>query len=114
MASRSPTADANTPPAAPKDDPPTPPGISKVQIDDDPKKAASPEESDTAVELKDNATTPFKPSPRFWAIMATLCVVGLLAAFENTVVATSLPFIVEELNLGENYIWIPNVFFLTR
>ena len=58
--------------------------------------------------------TKFKPSPRFWAILSTLCVIGLLSALENTVVTTSLPFIVTELNLGENYIWVTNIFFLTR
>ncbi|KAL2431486.1 MFS-type transporter TwmF [Exophiala dermatitidis] len=55
----------------------------------------------------------FQPDARFWAIMATLCVVGLLAAFENTVVAIALPIISEELSLGENYIWVTNIFFLT-
>lgn len=51
---------------------------------------------------------------QFWAIIGTLCVVGILSALENTVVTTSLPFIVKELHLGENYIWVTNVFFLTR
>ena len=51
---------------------------------------------------------------RFWAIIASLCVTGLLSALENTVVTTSLPTIVRALNLGDNYIWITNVFFLTR
>ncbi|RDL36049.1 putative multidrug resistance protein fnx1 protein [Venustampulla echinocandica] len=55
----------------------------------------------------------FQPTPKFWAILATLCVIGLLSALENTVVTTSLPFIVKELKLGENYIWVTNVFFLT-
>lgn len=61
---------------------------------------------------KPNAS--FQPTARFWAIMATLCVVGLLAAFENTVVAIALPVISEDLGLGENYVWVTNVFFLTR
>jgi hypothetical protein len=56
----------------------------------------------------------FKRDWRFWSIIATLCVIGLLSALENTVVTTSLPFIVAELQLGENYIWITNVFFFTR
>ncbi|KIW48773.1 uncharacterized protein PV06_01338 [Exophiala oligosperma] len=60
---------------------------------------------------KPNAS--FQPTARFWAIMATLCVVGLLAAFENTVVAIALPVISEDLGLGENYVWVTNVFFLT-
>ena len=63
---------------------------------------------------KSDLPVKFKPSPRFWAIISTLCVIGLLSALENTVVTTSLPFIVTELNLGENYIWVTNIFFLTR
>lgn len=51
---------------------------------------------------------------RFWAIITTLCVIGILSALENTVVTTSLPFIVNELELGQNYIWVTNAFFLTR
>lgn len=51
---------------------------------------------------------------QFWAIIVALCIVGLLAALENTVVTTSLPTIVNDLSIGENYIWITNIFFLTR
>ncbi|CAI7634184.1 unnamed protein product [Penicillium discolor] len=59
-----------------------------------------------------------KPSPmrrgfRFWTIIFALCVTGLLGALENTVVSTSMPTIVEDLNIGDNYIWITNSFFLT-
>jgi hypothetical protein len=64
---------------------------------------------ETNTEKKDT----FEKGPRFWAIIATLCVIGLLSALENTVVTTSLPYIVGELELGENYVWITNVFFLT-
>jgi hypothetical protein len=52
--------------------------------------------------------------PDFWGIMVALCITSLLAALENTVVATSLPTIVDELNIGSNFEWITNVFFLTR
>lgn len=55
----------------------------------------------------------FEKGPRFWAIIFTLCTIGLLSSLENTVVATSLPFIVDELDMGEDYVWITNVFFLT-
>ena len=55
----------------------------------------------------------FKPSPRFWAILITCAVIGLLSALENTVVTTALPYIVAEFDMGENYIWITNIFFLT-
>lgn len=57
---------------------------------------------------------PAKRGLRFWAIIATLCVIGILSALENTVVTTSLPIIVNDLHLAENYIWVTNVFFLTR
>ncbi|KXJ94938.1 major facilitator superfamily domain-containing protein [Microdochium bolleyi] len=45
--------------------------------------------------------------------MLSLCITGLLGALENTVVTTSLPTIVEALQIGQDYIWITNVFFLT-
>ncbi|UNI19389.1 hypothetical protein JDV02_005574 [Purpureocillium takamizusanense] len=61
----------------------------------------------------DDGLTNFKPTPRFWAIPVTCAVIGLLSALENTVVTTALPHIVAELEMGENYVWITNVFFLT-
>jgi hypothetical protein len=65
-------------------------------------------------EAKDDEAAKPDRGFRFWAIIATLCVIGILSSLENTVVTTSLPYIVQELDLGENYIWITNVFFLTR
>ncbi|KAJ5503714.1 Major facilitator superfamily domain general substrate transporter [Penicillium fimorum] len=50
---------------------------------------------------------------QFWTIIFALCVTGLLGALENTVVSTSMPTIVADLNIGDNYIWITNAFFLT-
>lgn len=50
----------------------------------------------------------------FWAIITALCVMSILTALENTAVTTSLPVIVQELKMGENYVWVTNVFFLTR
>lgn len=55
----------------------------------------------------------FKRDWRFWTIISTLSVIGILSSLENTVVVTSLPVILDELAIGENYIWITNVFFLT-
>lgn len=49
----------------------------------------------------------------FWAIIIALCVMSLLTALENTAVTTSLPVIAQDLNMGENYIWVTNGFFLT-
>jgi hypothetical protein len=51
---------------------------------------------------------------QFWMIIVTLCVISLLSSLENTVVATSLPYIVTQLDPSENYIWVTNVLFLTR
>ncbi|KAI0436182.1 DNA repair protein RAD50 [Xylaria telfairii] len=62
---------------------------------------------------QDEKPKKFNKDPRFWAIIATLCVIGILSALENTVVTTSLPFIVTQLDLGDNYVWVTNVFFLT-
>ncbi|SPO01912.1 related to putative multidrug transporter Mfs1.1 (major facilitator family protein) [Cephalotrichum gorgonifer] len=74
---------------------------------------AESSEGRKVVSEKTDAAPKFEKGPRFWAIIATLCVVGLLSSLENTVVTTSLPFIVTQLGLGENYIWVTNIFFLT-
>ncbi|KAH8904951.1 DNA repair protein RAD50 [Coniochaeta sp. PMI_546] len=55
----------------------------------------------------------FNRSKRFWAIIATLSIISILSALENTVVTTALPYIVTQLDLGPRYIWVTNVFFLT-
>ena len=87
---------------------------------DSTERATSPTSNTDNVNDTSNKESAKKAGPtferdwRFWSIIATLCVIGLLSALENTVVTTSLPFIVAELQLGENYIWITNVFFLTR
>ena len=41
---------------------------------------------------------------RFWVIIITLSVAALLSALENSVVTTTLPFIVAQLDLGTEYI----------
>jgi hypothetical protein len=51
---------------------------------------------------------------RFWAIFAALSITGLLAAIEATIISTALPTIVHNLNVGNNYAWIANAYFLTR
>ena len=57
---------------------------------------------------------PMKRGLKFWTIIFALCITGLLGALENTVVSTSMPTIVEDLGLGDNYIWITDAFFLAR
>ncbi|KAK3937033.1 major facilitator superfamily domain-containing protein [Diplogelasinospora grovesii] len=49
---------------------------------------------------------------RFWAIFPSLMVTTLLSAVEVTVTSTALPTIVHDLNIGNNYVWIINVFLL--
>jgi hypothetical protein len=51
---------------------------------------------------------------RFWGIMVALCIATLLGGLETTIVTTSLPTIVHELSIGDDYVWIVNVLFLTR
>ena len=50
---------------------------------------------------------------RFWCILTSLCTMMLLGSLENTLIVTSLPYIVRELKIGGSYVWITNVFFLT-
>lgn len=52
-------------------------------------------------------------SKRFWAIIFTIAIMSILSALENTAVITALPYIATQLDLGENYIWVTNAFFLT-
>ncbi|KAF7525756.1 hypothetical protein G7054_g10976 [Neopestalotiopsis clavispora] len=49
---------------------------------------------------------------RFWAVIAGLCIANFQASLENSVVVTSGPKIVEDLQMGEEYIWITNAFFV--
>jgi hypothetical protein len=51
---------------------------------------------------------------RFWGIMVALCIASLLGGLETTIVTTSLPTIVYELDIGDDYVWITNSLFLTR
>lgn len=63
-------------------------------------------------DIKDDLA--FQKDYRFWMILVTLAFCVLLSSLEGTVVITSLPAIVSELKLGSNYIWVTNVFLLTR
>ena len=80
--------------------------------------AESKSSSDAAAEAEAEASdpaeaAPFKPTARFWAIIFTCAIIGLLSALENTVVTTALPQVAAELDLQANYIWVTNAFFLT-
>lgn len=51
---------------------------------------------------------------RFWMVFAALSITGLLSAVEGTIISTALPTIVHNLNIGSNYAWVSNAYFLTR
>jgi hypothetical protein len=79
------------------------------------KPSSSRPESNKEVLLDD--AVPAKPSEfqrgiRFWCIIAGLSVTSLQSSLENSVVVTAGPTIVEDLGMGEEYIWITNAFFL--
>lgn len=48
----------------------------------------------------------------FWMIILGLGITLLLSAFENTVITTAAPAILAEIDLGGNWIWVTNAFFL--
>ncbi|CRG82763.1 putative transporter C3H1,06c [Talaromyces islandicus] len=50
---------------------------------------------------------------RFWAIFPPLCIATMLTALESTITSTSLPIITQDLNSGDNYVWIMNGYLLT-
>ncbi|KAG0647639.1 MFS efflux transporter aclA [Hyphodiscus hymeniophilus] len=68
--------------------------------------------SEKAVDSSVGPVEPTKRDWRFWMIFVALSVTGLLSALEVTVTSNALPTIVHDLDLGENYEWIVNVFFL--
>jgi MFS family permease len=49
---------------------------------------------------------------RFWAIIVSLMVTGLVSALEGTIITSALPTITEALGGGNAYIWVPNAYLL--
>lgn len=49
---------------------------------------------------------------RFWAIIVSLMVTGLVSALEVTIIISALPTIIEAIGGGDSYIWIPNAYLL--
>jgi len=74
----------------------------------------NPSTTESAKESKDEAQTKTKYGWRFWAIMLGLSVTALISGMEGVILSTALPTITRELDAGDNYVWIINVFFLTR
>ncbi|KAI1275622.1 MFS general substrate transporter [Xylaria sp. FL0933] len=54
----------------------------------------------------------FKGGFRVWAIIVGLGTANVLAALENTVVSVAAPAIYTDLDVGVDYVWITNAFFL--
>ncbi|GJC90832.1 efflux pump FUS6 [Colletotrichum liriopes] len=70
---------------------------------------ASPESLETTPETSDTTRpAPVKRDWRFWALLASISLAGLLTALEGTITSTALPSIVNELGGGHLYIWIVN------
>ncbi|MCJ1394423.1 hypothetical protein MMC18_007301 [Xylographa bjoerkii] len=69
--------------------------------------------TDIALEEGKGSTPKENRGFQFWMVIVSLCIAGVLPGLESTVVTTSLPTIVADLQIGDNYIWIANVFFLT-
>ncbi|KAI1739509.1 major facilitator superfamily domain-containing protein [Xylaria scruposa] len=72
-----------------------------------------PKQSDNAATPEDDGPDDFHPGWRLWAIIAGMTVALILTAFENTAVTVALPIIVSDLDMGENYIWLTNAFFIS-
>jgi len=49
---------------------------------------------------------------RFWAIIVSLMITGLVSALEGTIITSALPTITEALGGGNAYIWVPNAYLL--
>ncbi|KAI0378986.1 major facilitator superfamily domain-containing protein [Hypomontagnella monticulosa] len=71
-----------------------------------------PTQDSGAPRADDGAARDSKRGFRFWIVVFGLGVTSLLAALEHTVVVTSAPVILTDLQLRENYIWITNAFFI--
>ncbi len=59
-------------------------------------------------------SVPWKPTFRVYAVVVGLGVANLLAALENTVLTIAAPVVLTDLELGDNFVWILNAFFLCR
>ena len=73
----------------------------------DNKSSKAPPESE-----KGNATSQL--GWRVHMIFVGLAVSAILSALEGTVISTALPTIAADLGLGGNYVWVINIYFLTR
>jgi hypothetical protein len=90
---------------------PETPKVHAIEKDNDSQSSETVGDEQAALEEE---KIPYNKDYRFWLIMLTLCFSVTLASLESTVVITSLPTIVEKLEMGKNYIWVANAYFLSR
>ncbi|OQO12716.1 hypothetical protein B0A48_02180 [Cryoendolithus antarcticus] len=62
------------------------------------------------ISATDNTST--RKTWRFWAILLSLGITGMLSALEGTIITSALPAITEALGGGNSYIWVPNAYLL--
>ncbi|KAH9900495.1 MFS general substrate transporter [Xylariomycetidae sp. FL2044] len=96
--------------AAETQSPSLPAGAGDSQIFARPKEPSLPPIIEA--ERASSAAQEVKLSPRVYAIVVGLGITNLLAALENTVVSIAAPVILTDLQLGDNFIWVTNAFFL--
>lgn len=84
--------------------------ISRSDHNDEPLGQSAP--SDEPGEKQANTTSPL--DWRVWVIFSGLAVSALLSALEGSIISTALPTITAELGSGGNYVWVINLYFLTR
>lgn len=91
---------------------PGPPGTERVEkpsASADPRALPEKEEPTTQDDDGPDAEPEFKPDYRFWIIIATFSLLIFISTLENSIIGTALPVIVEELNIGSNYVWVAHV-----
>ncbi|RYP48169.1 hypothetical protein DL768_005901 [Monosporascus sp. mg162] len=73
-----------------------------------PSEAEIPETSETPETPDATHVPPAKRDWRFWALLGSISLAGLLTALEGTITSTALPSIVGDLGGGHLYIWVVN------
>ncbi|KAI9751192.1 MAG: hypothetical protein M4579_006171 [Chaenotheca gracillima] len=75
--------------------------------------AGSPPAQDFTATKPDEEKTKSHRGFKFWGIFAALILSALVSALDGSIVSTALPTIVRDLNAGDDYVWVVNVYFLT-
>ncbi|KAK0386214.1 hypothetical protein NLU13_6051 [Sarocladium strictum] len=65
-------------------------------------------------ETEPTNVTPAKRDWRFWALLVSISLAGLLTALEGTITSTALPSIVNDLGGGHLYVWVVNGYLFAR